>query len=75
MGFYRKPNVIEVGGLSDWVATQKMQYATDQRDGKRLVLGLVFDTFLCGDFVVTHGDDVLYRGRDMAAAVDAFNDA
>lgn len=71
MGFYRKPNIIEVSGLSDWIATQKMQYATDERGGKRLSI----DTFLCGDIVVTHGADELYRGRDIAAAVDAFNDA
>ncbi|KVD64488.1 hypothetical protein [Burkholderia ubonensis] len=66
-----KANIIDAAGLADWLATEKLTYANDQRNGKRLVL----DTFLSGDLVVTFGDEVLYRGDDVDAAVDAFNDA
>ncbi|KVU11838.1 hypothetical protein WK92_24955 [Burkholderia ubonensis] len=66
-----KPNIIDAAGLADWLATEELTYANDQRNGKRLAL----DTFLSGDLVVTFGDEVLYRGDDVGAAVDAFNDA
>lgn len=67
-----RQNTIEAAKLSDWINKESVLYATDTRNGKHLSMRIrVADAAA----IITLGDKVIFEGRDLEAAAEAFNDA